>query len=210
MRSEGRIPVLVAQLVAFALILSLPGAVLPLLVRCVAVVIAAAVLLPLLIVNPSRLRHSSRRTRRLGVSQAGFLAVVALAAVALTVVQLVTASYALVPRVLVGAVGVWLLQVVAASLVLWQLDRGGPVARRGIRSGPHPDPDLRFPQEDLEERWMPSYLDYVTTALTNAMAVVPARTLALRPRTKILTSIWSFTSFALLGVVVARIIAFVA
>lgn len=210
MRSEGRIPVLVAQLVAFALILSLPGAVLPLVLRGALVVIAAAVLLPLVIVNPSRLRHSSRRTRLLGVSQAGFVAAVALGAVALTVVQLVTVSYELAPRVLIGAVGAWLLQVIAASLVLWQLDRGGPVARRAVRAGPHPDPDLRFPQQDLDERWTPSYLDYFTAALTNAMAVVPARTLALRPRAKILTSVWSFTSFALLGVVVARIIAFVA
>jgi hypothetical protein len=198
----------VAQGVAFALIVALPGAVLPLAVRAVIVVVALAVLLPLLIVNPSRLRHSSRRTRRLGVSQAGFLGVVALAVVALTVVELVTAPFSLVPRVLVGAVQAWLLQVVAASLVLWQLDRGGPVARRAVRGGPHPSPDLRFPQEDLDEHWLPSYVDYVGVALTNAMAVVPSRTLSLRPRTTLLTSLWSFTSFALIGVVVARIVAY--
>lgn len=207
-RSESRVPVLVAQLAAVALFALLPGVILPLAVRATVATLLLIALVPLLIINPSRLRYTARWSRRLAVGQAVFLSVVALVTVADAVVQLASIDYTVSPRTLLAALQAWLFQVIAASVLCWQLDRGGPVARRTVGAAPHPFPDFRFPEEKAESRFSPSYLDYLTLGMTNATAVVPTRVVPLRPRAKLLTVVWSFASFVLVGVALARIVLF--
>jgi hypothetical protein len=57
---------------------------------------------------------------------------------------------------------IWVTNVVAFSLVYWQIDRGGPHARA---DGISAKPDWLFPQEAAPEAtspdWRPLFLDYL-------------------------------------------------
>lgn len=203
-------PVVLAQLVALTLFLALPGVILPLAVRAVVVAIALVGLVALLALGPGRIERSAPWTRALGVGQASFVSLAALAAVAGVVAQLATIDYELVPRVLLAAGQAWLMEAIGASLVFWQLDRGGPAARRTIGGILHASPDFAFPQDDQGAGWAPAYLDYLALAVSGGMAVVPTRTVPLTGRAKVLTTAWSFTSFVVVGVFVARLVAFFA
>ena len=69
---------------------------------------------------------------------------------------------------------VWLGNVMVFSLLYWQLDSGGPLARyRGER----PYPDFLFPQQASPEfappGWRPKFPDYLILGLTTSTAFSP-------------------------------------
>ena len=163
-----------------------------------------ALLIPRLMLNPVRLRHGSRWSRTLGVAQAFLLVASQLVALALLIVQLVGADSDTAPRLLLGALQVWVVGVIAYGLLFWQLDRGGPITRRTIGLDASDHPDFRFPQESEPGDFAPSFVDYATLALANSMAFTPTATFPLTARAKILIAVSSFTGFVLVGVVVAR------
>lgn len=49
---------------------------------------------------------------------------------------------------LVGALQVWLTNVIGFALLAWEIDRGGPVARRIERRDALPPADWRFSQDE--------------------------------------------------------------
>jgi hypothetical protein len=107
----------------------------------------------------------------------------------------------------------WGGQVVLAAAILlfgvwfWQLDRGGPAARR-LKRKPHPD--FLFPQMTDDARpfaprgWEPTLLDYLYTSLTNATAFSPTDTMPLTPMAKTLMAGQSLVALATIGLVFAR------
>jgi hypothetical protein len=108
---------------------------------------------------------------------------------------------------LASSIGVWVDNVLAFSLLYWQLDRGGPHARAnnlGRR------PDWLFPQagvpEDVLPGWQPTYVDYLFLGYSTATAFSPTDALPLTSRAKILMMVQSTISLATILIVASRAI----
>src|SRR5690606_22045892 len=124
----------------------LPNSVLPLWLRLTIVGLGLALLVPVLILNPHRLRRETVWSRRLSVGQALVLMAAIQYALVHLIFQLVTVEQSDGHAVLIAAVQVWVANVIAFALVYWELDRGGPVARRHDKRSELPFADFRFPQ----------------------------------------------------------------
>ena len=91
------------------------------------------------------------------------------------------------------------------GLWYWQLDSGGPMARRSALAQ---RPDFLFPQmtapEFAEKDWRPLFLDYIYRASTNAVAFSPTDAMPLTRTAKTLMLVQSAASLLLLAMVAAR------
>lgn len=100
---------------------------------------------------------------------------------------------------------VWVLTVLAFSLLYFELDSGGAAARAHSMS---PTPALAFPQHLAPElnatQWRPRYIDYLYLGFTNATAFSPTDVMPLAPWAKIVMAVQSIVSLLILGLVVAR------
>lgn len=99
----------------------------------------------------------------------------------------------------------WVTNVLLFGVWYWQLDGGGPTARRHKRK-PHPDfLFVQMTQPSFAPRgWHPALVDYVYTSFTNATAFSPTDTMPLTPMAKTLMTIQSLTALVTIGLVVAR------
>ncbi|WP_062517650.1 hypothetical protein [Demequina gelatinilytica] len=215
-RGEHRWPAVAALLVALALYLALPSTFIPGL-RYTVAGIGVVLLVPLVAVNPVRLHRQTAWSRGLSVGQALLLAVanqVALVALVLTLVDPPAGSGT---RLLLSAAQVWLTNVIAFALVLWELDRGGPVVRRALARHELPAADLRFAQDEDHDAiaevalassrvadWRPRFGDYLYTSLSNSMAFSASDSIPLSGRAKALLGLQAFSGFVLLALVIAR------
>ena len=72
---------------------------------------------------------------------------------------------------MLSAVEIWLTSVIIFGFWLWEIDRGGPIARA---RGDLDDPDLPFPQMTdpslTSTPWTPTFIDYLYVSLTNSTA----------------------------------------
>ena len=167
-----------------------------------------ALLLPLVATNPIRLRRDHPVLRALALASAG----VVLLANAITLVHLVllliggssiTSQQLLVTGlVLVGT------NVIATSVVLWELDRGGPFARDPAHHRPEGEPDLLFPQMSLPQSastpWRPAFMDYLFVGFTMSTAFSPTDTLPLSRRAKAVFMLGSTVAITTFVVIAAR------
>ncbi|WP_062463218.1 hypothetical protein [Demequina soli] len=215
-RGEHRWPAVAALLVALAMYLALPSTFLPAL-RYTVVGIGLVLLIPLLVVNPVRLHRQTPWTRGLSVAQALLLAganQVMLVELILSLTQPTAGSGS---RILLSAAQVWLTNVIAFALVLWELDRGGPVVRRARDRADLPAADLRFAQDEDHDAidevaaassrhagWLPRFGDYLYTSLSNSMAFSASDSIPLSGRAKALMGLQAFSGFVLLALVIAR------
>ena len=101
---------------------------------------------------------------------------------------------------------VWLTDVVAFSLVYWELDCGGPVAR--ALAGARSKPDFQFPQDEnaelAREDWAPRLWDYFYVSLTNATAFSPTDAMPLTRPAKRFMAAESILSAMTLLLIAAR------
>jgi hypothetical protein len=106
-----------------------------------------------------------------------------------------------------SSVAIWIANILAFSLLYWQLDRGGPETRNG---GASVRPDWVFPQpavaEDLPPDWRPLFLDYFYLSYNTATAFTPADAMPLTRRAKMLMMVESMISLLTMVIVVARAI----
>ena len=104
-----------------------------------------------------------------------------------------------------SSVALWVANIVTASLLYWQLDRGGPWARRHRTAVA---PDWRFPSDEHDEGasqpWSPAYADYLFLAFTTATAFSPTDTVPLTARAKMLMMLQAFLSLVTMVIVAAR------
>ena len=104
-----------------------------------------------------------------------------------------------------SSVAIWVGNVLAFSLLFWQIDRGGPGARA---SGASVRPDWVFPQpaapEDLPAGWRPFFVDYLFLAYNTATSFSPADVSPLTRRAKLLMMAESMTSLLTTLIVLAR------
>jgi hypothetical protein len=106
-----------------------------------------------------------------------------------------------------SSVTIWVSNVLAFSLLYWQMDRGGPGARA---SGTSARPDWVFPQpaapEDLPAGWRPLFLDYLFLAYNTATSFSPADVSPLTHRAKMLMMAESMISLLTTVIVLSRAI----
>jgi hypothetical protein len=95
--------------------------------------------------------------------------------------------------------------IVVASFAFWLLDKGGPIARQ---EGLAHDSDFLWPQTEnpqfTPKNWAPSYLDYLFTAFTNAVAFSPTDVMPLSARMKMVMMVEAGASAITLVLVAAR------
>jgi uncharacterized membrane protein len=99
----------------------------------------------------------------------------------------------------------WVVNVLLFGLWFWQLDGGGPLARRACAIS---ELDFLFPQQSEpalgESGWRPLFLDYLYVSFTNATAFSPTDAMPLSRWAKMLMLLQSAISLTLAVMVVAR------
>ncbi|WP_223173630.1 DUF1345 domain-containing protein [Georgenia yuyongxinii] len=170
--------------------------------RWIVPALEVALLVGLLLANPTRLTRESRDARALSLALVGVIAAAnAVSLVAITRL-LLAGGRANGRELIVAAVGVWLTNVVVFALVLWEIDQGGPHARSVGRDRP---PELLFPQMSMGQTdWTPTFADYLYISFTNSTAFSPTDTLPLSRRVKMAMLAQELLSFVTVGLVVAR------
>ncbi len=204
---EHRWAVGISIVIALALYFFIPQRVQPLpfwLVPSVGVLL----LVPLVILNPRRLVNERTWSRWISIALAIILVVVNQITIVLTVRELI-AGKTTGPAVLLTAAMVWVTNVIAFSLVYWELDLGGPFARRLRGAREQARMDFRFPQHDGapgNENWEPAFFDYAYFSLSNMMAFSPTDVMPMTSRAKALMGYQALTGFILLALVISRAI----
>jgi hypothetical protein len=110
---------------------------------------------------------------------------------------------------LLASAGVVLLtNVLTFSLVFWELDEGGPVAR--AMADARERPDFQFPQDENPQLarpgWGPALLDYVYVSVTNSIAFSPTDAMPLTHSAKLFMGLEAAVSALTVLVVGARAI----
>ena len=169
--------------------------------------IETALLIVLLLSDPSSTAVRARHLRRVAVCLVSLLVVAALWTTVLLVYDLIKGGGATnSPGQLLATGGiVWLGNNLAFALLYWLIDSGGPVAR--LR-GAGPPVDFAFTQqlspELVPDGWRPVFLDYLHLGFTNATAFSPTDVMPLTHRAKYTMLVQSTVALALFGLVVAR------
>ena len=147
--------------------------------------------------------HIGRRIAALGVT--AIVSAANAAAIVLLVHLLVNGAHAQARLLLNAGIHMWCLNVLVFALWFWELDNGGPAARR--TAGPA-GRDFLFPQQTLPElspeSWQPRFLDYLYVSFTNATAFSPTDAMPLSRWAKMLMLAQSAISLTLAVMVVAR------
>ena len=216
-KEEHRAPAAVATLIAMLLYGLLPSDVQPLWARLTVVFLSGVLVACVSILDPKRTRRHRRVFRFASVAVAVVLVLANLVALVHTVVLLVTTKPGDGPDLLAAAAQVWSTNLIAFSLLFWELDRGGPAARRQLKRGDLPPADFRFPQDEdadtsrevaeqsaPESGWRPSFVDYLYEAAVTSMSFGPGAGVPVRPRAKLLVTLQGLVSFVLISLVIAH------
>ncbi|WDT71833.1 MAG: hypothetical protein MPW17_03020 [Candidatus Manganitrophus sp.] len=110
-------------------------------------------------------------------------------------------------QLLASGIAVWVNNVLAFSLLYWQIDRGGPEPR--LNDGGK-RPDWLFPQTGVPDQappdWRPTFVDYLFLSFSTATAFSTTDAVPLTSRAKMLMMIESAVSLITLVVVASRAI----
>jgi hypothetical protein len=168
--------------------------------------IEAALILLLLVGDPSRLAKHTQRVHQGAVVFVALLVLAALWATGLLIYDLIQGKGVTnSPSELLASGGmIWLGNNLAFALLYWLIDSGGPVARTR-QSAPV---DFAFTQQMSPELappgWRPVFLDYLHLGFTNATAFSPTDVMPLTHRAKYTMMVQSTVALALFGLIVAR------
>ena len=106
-----------------------------------------------------------------------------------------------------SSIAIWIANVLAFSLLYWQVDGGGPRARA---TGEGSEPDWLFAQppapEDRPAPWRPLFLDYLFLGYNTATAFSPCDVSPLTRRAKVLMMVESMVSLLTTVIVLSRAI----
>jgi uncharacterized membrane protein len=201
---ESRIPAALAVVAALVLYVVLPNR-LTLGPNWLLPALEVALLIPLIVANPSRLNRESRNLRGLSLTLIALVSLANVASLSLLVRYLLHGGKAGGRELIYSAIAIWLTNVLVFALWYWEIDRGGPLARVQPE---HRPPDLLFPQMStpwvVERPWFPQFIDYLYTSLTNATAFSPTDTMPLTPIAKVLFGAQSLISVMVVVIVGAR------
>ena len=215
-RGEARLPSALVVVAAIALYALLPEQLIlgpRLVIPALEIVLLAA----LIAVNPRRMTRDNLFQRTAALTLVGLIAVANAAALFLLLRQLVTTDDAHAVELLIAAGQVWLTNVIVYGLAFWELDRGGPVARRRVRRDRLADADWRFSQDENDDAvvevsrtssersgWVPIFVDYLYLSVTNSSAFSPTDTMPLTSRAKVLMAVQATAALVVSLLVIAR------
>jgi uncharacterized membrane protein len=203
--SEHRWPASLAVVAAIVLQVVLPNRVIQVLgPRWLLPALEGALLLALVIVNPGRIDRESSVLRAMSLALIAVITAANIVAIGELVDALLEHSNAAGRTLVYASIPIWLTNVIVFGLWYWEIDRGGPAARRRDN---HRRPDFLFPQMSnpgSAPGWTPDYLDYLYTSFTNATAFSPTDTMPLTAWAKLLMMVQSLASLLLVALVVSR------
>jgi uncharacterized membrane protein len=214
-RGENRLPPALAVASAAVVYAVLPGSLLftP---RVVIPAIEGVLLVALVGTNPRRMTRETRWSRELSAATSALVIVTNLVALGLLIAELTRHDHK-GSALLVAAMQVWITNVIGFALLFWELDRGGPVARRVERRDRLPAADWRFSQDENDDAvaevaataskqsgWIPTFVDYLYLSLTNSSAFSPTDTMPLTTRAKVLMGIEATAALFTSLLVIAR------
>jgi uncharacterized membrane protein len=168
--------------------------------------IGALFLIPQVILNPTRLVNERAWSRWMSVALSAIMVLVNQVTIILVLRELIVGD-STGPAVLLTATMVWVTNVIAFAFVYWELDLGGPFARRLHNARATQQMDFRFPQHDGapgNKNWEPAFFDYAYFSLSNMMAFSPTDVMPMTTRAKALMGYQALTGFALLALVISR------
>ena len=178
--------------------------------------VEVVLLVTLVATNPRRLVRRTRLSRAASTLLSATVIVTNLVALGMLVHSLVQPSTS-GGSLLLGAMQVWLTNVVGFALLYWELDRGGPVARRRLRRSELPPADWRFSQDENGDNvsevaatsseqsgWVPAFADYLYLSLTNSSAFSPTDTMPLSTRAKALMGLEATAALLTTLLLIAR------
>jgi hypothetical protein len=152
--------------------------------------------------------HGLRLGRRVAVlTLTAIVSAANAAAILLLVRLLVRGAHADARLLLRAGIHMWCLNVLVFALWFWELDNGGPAARRTAgREGR----DFLFVQQaspdETDPEWRPLFMDYLYLSFTNATAFSPTDTMPLSRWAKTLMLVEAAASLVLALMVAARAI----
>jgi hypothetical protein len=202
---ESRLPPLAALIVVIALQLAIP--------KSYTVVprwplIALEILLVVVLVSLNPLRLSRPTTFGRWASYVLLAAITidnTLSALVLDI-RILSGEVSNKAAVLLGSGGaIFVTNIIVFGIWYWELDRGGPFARR---EGAGKYPDFMFPQMTERElappNWRPEFVDYLYVSLTNSMAFSPTDTMPLARWAKSMMAVQSLVAVTTIALVIAR------
>jgi hypothetical protein len=204
---ESRWPVLIALIAVIGLQLAIPKsfAVVPRWPLIGSEVLLLAVLVWL---NPVRLTNATRRGRYASLALLAAITTDNTLSAVLLDTRILSGEISNKPAVLLGSgAAIFVTNIIAFGIWYWELDRGGPFARR---AGEQPYPDFMFPQMDpdtaklVRPGWRPTFVDYLYVSLTNAMAFSPTDTMPLARWAKAMMAVQSLVAVTTIALVIAR------
>ena len=171
-----------------------------------------AVLPELLLVGALSLPVSRRALERAGHRRQVSVALVVVIGIANIVAlialigSLLSAQEKVGAELLLKGLSIWGTNVIAFGLLYWEIDGGGPDARRE-----HPnliDRDFQWPQFEnpqlVSPGWQPHLVDYIYTSFTNSIAFSPTDAMPLSHRMKMLMLAESSVSVVAVLLVASR------
>jgi uncharacterized membrane protein len=163
-----------------------------------------ALIVVILIANPGQISREEVRLRMIGVSLIAIITIVNMVTLAELLHALLYGTKATGRPIVYASVPIWITNIIVFGLWYWELDRGGPAARREPQ---HRQPDFLFPQMSTPGSapgWTPTFLDYLYTSFTNATAFSPTDTMPLTAWAKLLMMLQSLLSLVTVAVVISR------
>jgi hypothetical protein len=172
----------------------------------IVVAVPSALLVVTFLVGPHRLGLDHLRREVAGVTL-GLVWLATTVGVACVIVSL-TNWQPSGAQLLVTAAVVLLTNVLTFSLVFWELDDYGPVAR--AMASARKQPDFQFPQDASPELapkdWEPALVDYVYVSVTNSIAFSPTDAMPLTHSAKLCMGLEAGLSALTILVVASRAI----
>lgn len=165
-----------------------------------------ALLIALLVANPSRLLKERRWLRAASTALVALITGANGVSAALLAQRLVSGhAGGNASALLLSGGSIYLTNIIAFGLWYWDHDRGGPFARTEARAH---HPDFLFPQmvtpEIASHEWEPRFGDYLYLSFTNATAFSPTDTLPMSRWAKALMATQSAVALVTVALVVAR------
>jgi hypothetical protein len=202
---ENRWPVVVAILAVIVTQHAIPVqyTVLP---RWPLIVMELLLLVVLLLINPVRLSRETTVGRWTSLALTAAITVDNTASAVVLANRILSGEVSNKPAVLLGGgAAIFVTNVIAFGLWYWELDRGGPFARR---AGSQPYPDFLFPQmsdpDKAKPDWRPTFVDYLYVSFTNVVAFSPTDTMPLARWAKGMMTVQSLVSMVTIALVIAR------
>lgn len=202
---ESRLPVLFALIAAIMLQLAVPAGY-TLAPRWPLITLEVLLVAVLVVLNPVRLTRSTRLGKyTIWVLLAAITIDNAGSAVLLNYSILTGEVSKNAPLLLGSGAAIFLTNIIAFGIWYWELDRGGPFARRDAE---HTHPDFMFPQmvnpSVARPDWAPRFLDYLYVSVTNVMAFSPTDTMPLARWAKVMMTVQAFVAVSTIALVIAR------